>query len=105
MVDVHFAFSHQRYRMTLRGHAGYNPGNDVVCAGVSAIVFSLLGYLANAGDHITVTDAIRYEPGHVDVDVTGDETLEPAFLMALIGIQEIEQAHPANVHVEIFSEP
>ena len=105
MVDVRFAFSPERYRMTLRGHSGYNPGNDVVCAGVSSIVFSLLGWLANASEHITTTRAIQYEPGRVDVDVSGDSTLDSPFEMAIIGMQEIEKAHPANVHVNIFSEP
>lgn len=105
MVDVHFAFSPGRYRMTLRGHAGYNPGNDVVCAGVSSIVFSLLGWLANASEHITTTRAMQYEPGRVDIDVSGDAVLQTAFDMALIGISQIEQSYPENVHVNIFSEP
>lgn len=105
MTDVRFAFSPERYRMSLRGHAGYNPGNDIVCAGVSSIVFSLLGWLANASEHITATREMRYEPGRVDVDVSGDKTLQTAFDMALIGISQIEQSYPANVHVNIFSEP
>ena len=105
MVDVRFAFSPERYHMQLRGHAGYCPGNDVVCAGVSAIAFSLLGYLTNAGDHIKVMREMRYEMGRVDIDVTGDDTLDAPFEMAIIGMQEIEKKYPENVHVKIFVEP
>lgn len=101
MTDVRFSAEGDRYRMTLRGHAGYNPGNDVVCAGVSAIVLSLLGWLANASEHITETRAMRYEPGSVDIDVAGDDALKTAFDMAVIGLQQIELGYPEFAHVEI----
>lgn len=32
-------------RLVVDGHAGYNPGNDIVCAGVSAIVRTLAEWM------------------------------------------------------------
>ena len=37
-------------RVTLRGHAGYAPpGEDIVCAAASALVFALIGALEEKG--------------------------------------------------------
>ena len=37
-----------RHHLHISGHAGYAaPGEDIVCAGISAIGYALMGYLRN----------------------------------------------------------
>lgn len=55
---------HHNDGMTIEGHAGYaDAGQDIVCAGVSAIVQTLI----QSAEDLTV-DAIDYtmQPGFVD---------------------------------------
>ena len=56
---------HHNDGMTIEGHAGYaDAGQDIVCAGVSAIVQTLI----QSAEDLTV-DAIDYtmQPGFVDI--------------------------------------
>ena len=56
---------HHNYGMTIEGHAGYaDAGQDIVCAGVSAIVQTLI----QSVEDLTV-DTIDYtmQPGFVDI--------------------------------------
>lgn len=100
MVSVVTECGGGRYKLRLRGHAGYNPGNDIVCAATSAIVFALMGYLANAKEHISDTVTLDYAPGEVSIDVLGDDTLSPAFTMAYIGLAQIAESYPENIKIE-----
>ena len=46
MIRINYCREEDRHRLTVDGHAGYaEHGRDIVCAGVSAISFALLGYL------------------------------------------------------------
>ena len=52
--------------ITIRGHAGYaDHGNDIVCAGVSTLVQTLIQSI-----EALTTDAIRYdiEPGYTNIE-------------------------------------
>lgn len=42
-------------KISVQGHAGYNPGNDIVCAGISTLTYALLNYLGNesGANHIS----------------------------------------------------
>lgn len=85
------------YALTLEGHAGYNPGNDVVCAALSATVYALVGYLHNAGAHLYGMDEETVEPGHVVLWFRGDGQVGAAFRMAAIGLLQIARQYPAYV--------
>ena len=50
MTEIHYQRTGEKVRISVVGHAAYNPGNDIVCAGVSAITFQLLGVLADLDD-------------------------------------------------------
>lgn len=44
MVEVNYSMS--KYKITMSGHAGYGQsGNDIVCAGISAIFYNLVAVL------------------------------------------------------------
>lgn len=89
-----------RYKdgITINGHANYaKPGKDIVCAGVSALVQTMI----QSVEELTA-DKIEYSmaPGMVSIKFwcLSDQTkvLIDAFF---IGVKGIAEAHPENVSV------
>ena len=84
------------------GHAGYSPaGKDIVCAGVSAVVYALLGFLHSIPDRenhlITVLNK-----GEAAVIWRGDSgEVNTAFRMTMIGLAQIAGAYPKYILVEM----
>lgn len=77
-------------RLTLDGHAGYSPGEDIVCAAASALVYALIGYLDAGGT------AFEYDlgDGFATVECIGHEE---AFEVAVAGIRLLAEEYPENV--------
>lgn len=90
------------YHLLIRGHAEAAPhGHDIVCAGVSAIVFALLGYLERHAQNDTYPPEIS--PGNVEIFcVTDDQGTAAAFETAIIGLEQLALHHPQNVEFEYF---
>lgn len=68
----------QRY-VTAKGHAGYRPyGQDIVCAGVSALLATAAEMLLRLEEHgeVRMTEPIQLEPGDVRLtwEALGDST-------------------------------
>ena len=85
--------------ITITGHAGFEDyGQDIVCAGVSAIVQTLIQSVEDL-----TTDEIDYtiQPGFVDIRfITISGESQVLFDAAMIGLQMIENAYPHNVTIE-----
>ena len=84
--------------VSITGHADYaEPGKDIVCAGVSVLVQTLIQSI----EELTA-DKIQYaiSPGKVDIK-HGKLSEQAQALMAsfFIGIQMIADEYPANVRV------
>ena len=82
--------------LTIDGHAGYAPkGQDIVCAGVSALEIALASWLAtNDIPHKSVigeseTDVIRCQ----------DERARPCFEMVWQGLKAMANSYPDYVCV------
>lgn len=101
MVTVVATVGKGRLSMQVTGHAEYNPGNDIVCAGVSAILFSLLGFLENAKEELRVNDTWSWHSGDVSIDVTETARTEAAFMTAYIGLAQLAQQYPNHVCCEM----
>ena len=76
-----------------KGHADYNPGNDIVCSGVSALLQAMQGYLMYESKSFEVDSRsgfmhMEYK-GHIE-----------ATKMLIIGLLRIQKAYPDNVNVE-----
>ena len=85
--------------LNVAGHAGYaSEGNDIVCAAVSAVSWTLLGFLHNAGDDIEELSQ-GADSGRVVVICKGNERIDTVFEMALIGYLQIEKQYPTFVEV------
>ena len=99
MIEIVLSSQGEEHRLTMTGHADYCPGNDIVCAGASAIAYALLGYLHNAGEHLGEMVEERVLPGDLRVDCLGDEMVGECYKMALIGFLQLEAAYPDYVDV------
>ncbi len=96
MISV---FSHRKggnYRLYVTGHADYAPGNDIVCAGVSALVGALVAYAGRSREcrHLRC----RVSSGEVFLACRGG--LGVSFDVTLGGLAAIAAAYPDHVRVQ-----
>lgn len=80
--------------VTFNGHALYNPGNDIVCAAISTIMFMYINTL--------IEDSVEYELSCADADYmikAKTEDVAPYLKMLTIGLKMIEEQYPDNVEV------
>ena len=96
--------------VTALGHAGYAPrGQDIVCAGVSAILFSLIAYLRGT-PLIATAEAcggerprLRVEEGdgRLVVEIVGSSSCYGEALgMAIAGLSLMATRYPAHVTLD-----
>ena len=95
MIEV-FAHRHGGYcRLFVTGHANYNPGADIVCAGVSALTGALIGYAEQSPDCRHLRAQIR--SGEAFLAVRGG--LGVGFDIVVQGLARIAAAYPDHVRV------
>jgi len=95
MISARFFKEDDRLHLSMRGHAEHNEkGADVVCAGVSAIVFALAGYLVNFAEDAVIH---RLEYGCAELECGLDA--EAALKQTLIGLLQISVEYPESVYV------
>lgn len=93
MVKVYAEKDGNIFTLTSEGHA---TGSEEVCAGVSAIVYALAGWVNNyASDNVV----IELESGDARIVFSGGSEAEAAFDMAVIGLKQIELGHKKSVSV------
>lgn len=101
MIRINYCRTGDRHRLAVEGHAGQDQhGKDIVCAGVSAVSFALVGYLAQCDADI---ESLTGYSGNISIDCTGGERVEAAFDMALAGYLQISKHYPQYVNVYIAS--
>lgn len=99
MIIARYDRDGEMHTLSVNGHAGYaEKGQDIVCAGVSAIVYALIGWLEN---NIETFASIDENNGEVVISCEGDERVEAVFYMAAIGIESIMNTYPDHVDIEI----
>ena len=81
--------------MYVKGHAEYCPGNDIVCAGVSALV-SALAHYAVTHPHYRL---VRSHMQKGDAFFACGEGAEDGFDMIVEGLAAIAAAYPDHVRV------
>ena len=95
------------YMLKVSGHAGYSDKNDIVCAGVSAIVCALFGWVKNCPHKIkkvffmTPEEKLCQGSGEAELYLRAEDVFCPAFMTAVIGLAQIAHAFPDNVRVEL----
>ena len=101
MVRVRYRRNEVAHSIVVVGHAGYsNAGNDIVCSGVSAVVYSLLGFLHNLPDKENRLTASA-EKGECIVFWRGNgKEAAAGFQMAVIGLAQLARKYPEYVSIE-----
>lgn len=93
MIRISITYSDDAAEITARGHAGYCPGNDIVCASVSTLLQALGTYLAQ--NNIGLGE---FRSG--DITVRSDNPVAlPYFRMAEHGLRALAKTFPHNVAV------
>ena len=100
MIHVKAKLHDGRYVLDMEGHADYNPGNDIVCAGASAVVGALAGWLANSWDKLEEKPEISMEHGRAHIEARGGFAAYEAFRQALCGLCSIQESYPENISVD-----
>ena len=90
--------------LTVTGHAGFAPpGQDLVCAGVSVLVYALAGTVRQWEDQLDRPVFIRLEPGNARIRVHAGKKqlrqLKAAFQTADNGLRLLAEAFPEHVAV------
>ena len=92
MTKCYYEMDGSRMFLHLQGHAS---GSKTICAGISAIVYALAGYIKNAESEERVNIyTMNLNSGNVELHITGDDRTEGAFESALIGLKQIEKKYP-----------
>ena len=101
MIIARYERDGESHNLSVNGHAGYaHKGQDIVCAGVSAIVYALIGWLENNSENANFA-SIDESGGEVIISCEGDDNVATAFYMAAIGIEQIQNTYPAHVVIDI----
>lgn len=77
--------------LVLWGHA---TGSAEVCAAISGLVYSLVGYLNNSPEHVPEKPECNLAPGRVRIRTKGDNCVEEVFRMVGLGLMQIMMSHP-----------
>lgn len=67
MTTAKFKVRGNEFDIKISGHAGFNPGNDIVCAGQSTLVYTLIQCMRaehEGGAFVTYTDEIDEKDGY-----------------------------------------
>lgn len=99
MIRAYISADKDGHILQVEGHAGYDAeGKDIVCAAVSAVAYSLLGYLANLpgvrADTTVNKGNLRVISGH------GDNVHE-AYRLTAIGLRQISEKYPEHVQIRV----
>ena len=97
MISAKFYKDKDRLRLTVEGHAGYSDdGGDIVCAAISGIVYSIVGYMLNFRRE--QIELYRMESGFVDFSLTAEN--EELLTLVCMGFIQIEMTYGGFVSVE-----
>lgn len=103
MTTVRYTITEERHELAIFGHAGYaKAGEDIVCAGVSAIGYALLGFLRNSTEAKGLSTLV--EGGNLCISAKGGDRVCAAFEMAYIGLAQISKTYPQYVDCHIIAQ-
>lgn len=101
MIRAKYLREEDFHKLILTGHAGHaRHGEDIVCAGVSATVYNLLGWLENHGEELEYIQT-SVDSGDVEIVCEGGERVATVFELTAIGLEQIAQRYPDCVDILI----
>lgn len=106
MTQIRLSEECDKYSIDIVGHAGFNPGNDIVCASISTLSYTLIQTLLlmseqGKTEELTISDP----PGnhHIEVKVNPNHKTEWLGVINTImtGLRMVEYNYPEYVKVNI----
>lgn len=98
MIRAWYARGEGVNELDICGHAEYGPrGQDIVCAGVSALVYALVGALEEIAEDVAEVEGPVFEEGRIYLRCRGGERTETAFRMAVVGLRQMAGAYPRHL--------
>lgn len=100
MIIAKYTIERNKHTLVVAGHSRYAPyGNDIVCAGVSALVQALIGWV---DDSNCIVDCISRDDinNEVIISCVGGKDVEAAFSVAYIGLEQIADSYPNHLQID-----
>lgn len=102
MTNIKIRSKDNVYVLVVEGHAGYNPGNDIVCSAISALVYTYVCGAKNIEGVDFITE--RMNPGDVRVVMTtmtddARMALDVLYQTFLCGFLMLQENYSKNVIV------
>jgi len=101
MVRARYTVEDSTHTLSVVGHANYDEyGKDIVCAGVSALIQALIGWIE---ENYYKANCISIDPkeGEILVSCEGGEELASVYQMTAIGLTQIADCYPDHVEIDI----
>ena len=99
MIRVLYRREDNAHLLMLDGHADYaEHGEDIVCAGVSSVIYALLGWLENNSEDLEYVNA-DVHAGDVKIACEGGERTAVAFEITAIGLLQLADSYPDHVEI------
>ncbi len=105
MTNVYFREYYDHYYITLRGHSGFSRnGEDIVCAGISTLAYTLLNVLSDeeaSGNikfirNIVCDGFMHFEFSFFDFS---KERIKGIVDMCLTGLMMLEENYPEHIRI------
>jgi len=109
MIDISIRYSGRCYSVAISGHAEYGePGKDIVCAGVSAITYTMANYLLSSRNvcHQQVEDDGNFYMSCILGNKSGDGADKAREALEAIGqgYLLLSEEYPGYVKTEIAAD-
>lgn len=102
MIKGTYKVEDNTHSLAVAGHAGYaEKGSDIICAGVSALVQALVGWIENSFCQVE-NISIDENKGEVFISCMGGEDVAAVFYMAAIGLEQIANVYPDYVQIDFI---
>lgn len=100
MTEITETRKGDRVRVSMHGHALVNPGNDPVCAAISCLAYTMIGWLDKKEDDGKIKDlVIDIDDGHVVVSFTDSKKVWAGGWEVLsMGFEQLADSYPENVY-------
>lgn len=105
MTEIQYTQKNEIVRVSIVGHALFNPGNDPVCAAVSAFTYQLLSCVAELEEEKLIYD-VSYDVNDgfaiVQFDLVPEVEDRWKIIWSVIhhGFKNIAEAYPENVTID-----
>lgn len=107
MIEITYYKRHNR--VTITGHAlAGEPGKDLVCAGVTALAYTLATNVQNLeGTGLVKSMQVELEPGEAEICCcpvsSMRSTVKLIFTTICMGLEQMALAHPDYVRYEVHA--